>query len=72
MTRQQIITAIIAWFADNIHELLVALALVLLARGLLDVWRPGAYIVPGTVLLWIVLPTRRAFVVSDMPKKGNS
>jgi hypothetical protein len=72
MTRPQITAAIVAWLADNLHELLVALALVLLARGLLDVWRPGAYIVPGAVLLWIVLPTRRAFIVSDSPKKGNS
>jgi hypothetical protein len=37
-----------------------------------DVWRPGVYIVPGAVLLWIVLPTRRAFVLKDSQRKGNS
>jgi hypothetical protein len=72
MTRQQIIAAIGTWLAGNVDELLLAFALLLLARGLVDVWRPGAYLVPGAVLLWIVLPTRRAFVVNDADTRRKS
>ena len=56
---------------DNVHELLLVIALALIARGLLEVWHAGAYLVPGVVLLWIVLPTRRAFVVADVDRRGK-
>jgi hypothetical protein len=57
------------WLVDNLHELLLVCALALIARGLLEVWHAGAYLVPGVVLLWIVLPTRHAFVVGDVVER---
>jgi len=59
--------------AANVEELMVAAAIALIAAGLRDVWAPGAYIVPGLVLLWIYLPARTAFVVSKPDdKKGRT
>jgi hypothetical protein len=57
------------WLVDNLHELLLVCALALIARGLLEVWHAGAYLVPGVVLLWIVLPTRHSFVVGDVERR---
>lgn len=45
------------WFGKNIGptEVLAAVGLGLLALGFYDYWRPGAFIVPGAVLLtWSV------------------
>jgi hypothetical protein len=43
-------------------EILLALALVLIAAGCWKVWRPAAFLVPGFVLLWIAMPSREAFI----------
>jgi len=43
-------------------ELGLALALGLIAVGLWSVWRPGSFLVPGVILLWIALPARRPFI----------
>lgn len=40
--------------------LLVALSLIVV--GCWSWWRPGAFLIPGGVLLWIVLPSRRPFI----------
>jgi len=44
------------------QELLVALAIGLLTYGLWPVIGRPALIVPGLVILWVALPTRRRFV----------
>lgn len=44
------------------EELLLIAALALIARGFWLSWRPGAYLVPGLVILWIALPSRASFV----------
>jgi len=41
---------------------LLILAVALIAAGCWSWWRPGAFVVPGLVLLWIALPTRTRFV----------
>lgn len=44
--------------------------LALIAAGCWDVWRPGAFLFPGFVLLWVSLPMRTGFVDrSQEPKK---
>lgn len=43
-------------------ELGILLALILIAAGFWQAWRPGAALVPGAVLLWLVLPSRRPFI----------
>lgn len=43
-------------------ELAIAAGLALLAVGLWGVWRPGSYLAPGLVILWMALPSRPAFV----------
>jgi hypothetical protein len=48
--------------AIGVDELLLVLALTLVAVGMWQVWKPGAYLVPGLVLLWIVLPQRASWI----------
>lgn len=43
-------------------ELLLATALILIAAGAWLVWKPGAFLAPGIVLLWIGLPTRKPLI----------
>lgn len=43
-------------------EAMLAIALMLIAAGFWSWWRPGAYLVPGVVLLWIALPSRVPFI----------
>jgi len=45
-----------------LDELLLALALVLVTSGLWSVLGSAALTVPGGVLLWIVMPSRAAFI----------
>jgi hypothetical protein len=63
--------AIVAAVMDavGIDELLLLTALGLIARGLWLAWRPGAYLVPGAILLWVVLPSRTAFLTR--PPSGS-
>lgn len=56
--------------AVGVDDLVLAAALMLLAIGFALVWLPGAFIVPGLVLLWLVLPSRAPFVTRPpAPKK---
>ncbi len=48
--------------AIGIDELALALALGLIGLGCWMVWKPGAFLVPGLVLLWLALPSRAPFV----------
>lgn len=43
-------------------EIAIAVGLALVAFGLWDVWRPGAFILPGMVILWMAVPSRPAFI----------
>jgi hypothetical protein len=45
--------------------LLLLVALGLIAVGFWNWWRPGAFLVPGGALLWICLPSRTRFIVSE-------
>lgn len=48
--------------AVGVEEALIYTALGLMACGCWQVWKPGAYLVPGAVMLWMYLPQRKAFV----------
>lgn len=52
-------------------EIGLGVALCLLAEGARQVWPPGAYLVPGVVLLWMCLPPRRAFFVRPPSARGE-
>lgn len=55
-----VVAAIVAVVGPD--EALLAVALALIAIGFSKVWLPGAYLVPGFVLLWIVMPARAPFI----------
>lgn len=55
--------------AIGLDDLVLLLALLLLAVGFWQVWTPGAFIVPGLVLLWLVLPSRAPFVTRPPSSK---
>lgn len=43
-------------------EIQLWLGLLLVAAGFWWVWKPGACLVPGSILIWTSLPTRAPFV----------
>lgn len=45
----------------GLDELLLIVALLLIGAGMWQVWKPGALLAPGAVLLWLTLPTRAGF-----------
>lgn len=47
-----------AWQQVDIDEVAIIGALVLLAAGFWDWWRPGSYFAPAVVLLWMYVPSR--------------
>ncbi len=49
----------------GIEEAAVYTAIVLLAEGCWQIWKPGAFLVPGAVMLWMYLPPRKAFVEKE-------
>lgn len=51
----------------GLDELLLVVGLALLAYGFWLTWSPGAFLVPGAVLVWIALPSRRAFIDRPAP-----
>jgi hypothetical protein len=66
--------AAVVWMRHEIGttEIALALALVLLAAGFWSWWRPGAYLAPAIVLLWMFLPVRHRFVVATPePRKRD-
>lgn len=46
----------------GIDEIGLLVALGLIAAGFSMVWTPGAFLVPGAVLLWLAIPTRKTFI----------
>lgn len=55
--------------AIGLDDVVLALALLLVAIGFWLVWRPGAFIAPGLVLLWLVLPSRAPLVTRPPASK---
>lgn len=51
-------------------EIYLAAGLALIAAGCWLTWRPGAFLLPGAVLVWIALPCRAAFI--DRPQPEDS
>jgi hypothetical protein len=49
----------------TVMVLLVGLGL--MAYGCWLSWRPGAFLLPGLVLVWLSLPSRAPFVASSAP-----
>lgn len=54
----------VAWLTQLLgpDELALVGGLVLIGVGLWNLWRPGVFIVPGAVLVWIALPERKPFI----------
>lgn len=46
----------------GIEEVAIYAALALIAAGCWQAWRPGSYLFPGLVMLWMYLPQRKAFI----------
>ena len=59
----------LAPFDTDDAVLLVALGFVSVGAGL--VWLPAAFLAPGLVLLWLVLPSRAAFITRPPSAKSN-
>lgn len=51
------------WAQIDLEDVAILLAIGLLAYGFSLWWRPGAYLAPAAVLLWMYLPSRYRFVV---------
>ena len=51
--------------AIGVEEALIYTALGLLAAGCWQVWQPGAFLVPGAVMLWLYLPQRAPFIKKE-------
>ena len=58
--------------AFGLEDLVLLIALSLLAIGLWQAWKPGAFIVPGLILLWLSLPARTGFVVKEQQQQKPS
>ncbi len=58
--------------AIGLDEIVLALALGLIGLGCWMVWKPGAFLVPGLVLLWLALPPRAPFVNRPPDKPQSS
>lgn len=60
----------------GVDELVLALGLVLTSIGCWQAWRPGAFLIPGLVLVWISLPARHGFLLRspdpDRTKRRSS
>lgn len=49
-----------AWDQVDVEDVAILLAIGLLAAGFWEWWRPGAYLAPAAVLLFMYLPPRSA------------
>ncbi len=47
----------------GMDELVLCAGIALASAGVWQVWKPGAYLLPGLVLIWMALPPRKAFIV---------
>lgn len=46
----------------GVDEVVLGVGVGLLSVGLALAWMPGAFLVPGAVLVWIALPSRQPLV----------
>jgi len=46
----------------DLQTLVLLVGLALMSVGLWEAWRPGAYLAPGVILVWMALPARRPFI----------
>jgi hypothetical protein len=62
------------WAQVDLEDVAILLAIWLLAYGFSLCWRPGTYLAPAAVLLWMYLPSRYRFVVPPpaAPEKPNA
>lgn len=51
----------------GLDECLLILALVLVGIGFWQIWKPGAFLVTGLVLLWLTIPSRASFIITPPP-----
>lgn len=58
----------------GVTEIMLAFALGLLVIGFWSWWRPGAYLAPAAVILWLFIPSRHRFVVAppEAPQQRNT
>lgn len=69
--RRRAWAALVAALASNAEEIAIYSALALIAVGCWSAWRPGSYLIPGAVMLWMYLPQRSSFIVPT-PEKRES
>jgi hypothetical protein len=58
--------------AIELDDVVLGIGLLLVAVGLWQCWRPGAYLVPGAVVVWIALPTRGRFIAAVEKSKSKA
>lgn len=56
---------------ENASELLLTIGTILLMIGFSQWWRPGVYLIPGAVFVWIGLPSRVPFVIDQSPPRAS-
>lgn len=57
-----IVASIGRMLASLTEELAILTGLILIGIGFWDCWRPGSFLAPGIVLLWLFVPQREKFV----------
>ena len=50
--------------AVGADEIVLMFGLALVCVGLWMTWRPGTFLAPGAVLVWIALPSRQRFIAT--------
>lgn len=68
------VQATAGWLADalGLDELLFGAGLLLIGVGMWRVWQPGAFIIPGAILVWISLPQRKPFLEQRQPESYSA
>ena len=56
--------------ADFAEEIGIAIGVALVAIGLWQIWKPGAFLAIGLVVLWVVLPSRAPFIERPQVEPG--
>lgn len=51
----------------GLDEVVLLAGISLIAVGFWEFWRPGAFLVPGALLVWVALPSRKGFIDRPLP-----